>query len=215
MSGASVAPSAPRTAATRPGRGRPRDPEVEARIAVAALAIYGEQGWAGFNFETVARAAEVSRDSLYRRWDDRRALLVHAIGQLAPAPAPPDGLDLRETLLGMARGSLERYLAPGGRALLRLYVEAPQDPELLDLFHREVITPAVLRTRQIVRDAIAAGQLPTGSSPTAITDAVFGAVLMHVLVTPAELRPRMLEHAERHLSEVVDLILRGARTTER
>lgn len=195
-------------------RGRPRDPEVEARIATAALAIYGDQGWAGFNFETVARAAEVSRDSLYRRWSDRRALLVHAIARIRPAPdpahGPADGRPLREILHRMALASLRRYLGPGGHALLRLYVEASQDPELLDLFHREVITPAVLRARQLVRDAIAVGQLPAETSPTAIIDAVFGAVLVHVLVTPAELRPKMIERAAEHLAEVVDITLRGA-----
>jgi AcrR family transcriptional regulator len=184
---------------------------VEARIATAALAIYGDHGWAGFNFETVARAAEVSRDSLYRRWSGRRDLLVHAIGRTHPAaPMNLDGLDLRETLLRMAIGSLRRYLAPGGLALLRLYVEAPQDPELLALFQQEVVTPAVLYARQAIRDAITAGQLPAGASATAITDAVFGAVLIHILVTPAELRPKMVERAEAHLTEVVDLTLRGA-----
>lgn len=196
--------------ADRAPRGRPRDPGVEERIAAAALTIYGDHGWAGFNFESVARAADVSRDSLYRRWNDRRALLVDAIGRVQPAPAPRDGLSLRDALLHAALSSLERYLAPGGHALLRLYVEAPQDPELLDLFHREVITPAVLRARQLVRDAITAGALPADASPTAIIDGVFGAVLLHVLVTPTELRPKMVEQAQRYVTDVVDMTLRGA-----
>ncbi|MFG1927352.1 TetR/AcrR family transcriptional regulator C-terminal ligand-binding domain-containing protein [Cryptosporangium sp. NPDC048952] len=195
---------------TRATRGRPRDPGVEHRIAAAALTIYGEVGWAGFNFESVARAADVSRDSLYRRWNDRRALLVDAIGRVQPAPAPIDGLSLRDALLQAASSSLARYLAPGGHALIRLYVEAPQDPELLALFHREVITPAVLSARQLVRDAVAAGQLPADASPTAIIDSVFGAVLLHVLVTPVELRPRMIEQAQHYVADVVDMTLRGA-----
>ncbi|MFI5956017.1 TetR/AcrR family transcriptional regulator [Cryptosporangium sp. NPDC051539] len=194
----------------RTARGRPRNPEVENRIATAALAIYGDHGWAGFNFEAVARAADVSRDSLYRRWKDRRALLVDAIARVEPAPTSVDGLSLRDTLLRTALSSLERYLAPGGNALLRLYVEAPQDPELLELFHREVITPAVRRTRQLVRDAVDAGSLPAEANPTAIIDSVFGAVLMHVLATPAELRPKMVEQAEQYVTDVVDMTLRGA-----
>jgi AcrR family transcriptional regulator len=199
-----------RTTARRSTRGRPRDPEVEARIAAAALTIYGDHGWAGFNFESVARAADVSRDSLYRRWTDRRALLIDAIGRVEPAPAPVEGLSLREVLLRAAHSSLERYLAPGGHALLRLYIEAPRDPELLDLFHREVITPAVRQARRLVRDAIDAGALPASASPTAIIDGVFGAVLLHVLVTPTELRPKMIEQAQQYVTDVVDMTLRGA-----
>jgi AcrR family transcriptional regulator len=200
-----------KAAPSRTQRGRPRDPEVENRIAAAALAIYGEQGWAGFNFETVARAAEVSRDSLYRRWSDRRQLLVHAIGRLGRPDAPPaDEVDLRTELRRMAILSLRRYLAPGGLALLRLYVEAAQDPELLALFQKEVVAPAVQHARQTVRDAVAAGRLRPDTSATALIDAIFGAVLIHILVTPVELRPRMLERAEDHLTKVVDLTLRGA-----
>lgn len=195
---------------TRTTRGRPRDPGVEERIAAAALTIYGDHGWAGFNFESVARAADVSRDSLYRRWKDRRALLVDAIGRVQPAPKAVDGLSLRDALLQGALSSLERYLAPGGHALIRLYVEAPQDPELLALFHREVITPAVHAARRLVRDAIAAGRLPADASPTAIIDGVFGAVLLHVLVTPPELRPKMIGRARQYVTEVVDMTLRGA-----
>jgi AcrR family transcriptional regulator len=184
---------------------------VENRIAAAALAIYGEQGWAGFNFESVARAAEVSRDSLYRRWSDRRALLVHALGRVhQDAPALQTEPDLREALRQMAVLSLRRYLAPGGLALLRLYVEASQDPELLALFQREVVAPAVQHARQTVRDAVDAGLLDPDTSATAIIDAIFGAVLIHILVTPAERRPRMLERAEDHLTKVVDMTLRGA-----
>ena len=42
----------------QPGRpGRPRDPSLEPRVVAAALAVYAENGWSGFNFEAVARRA--------------------------------------------------------------------------------------------------------------------------------------------------------------
>src|ERR1700759_5494534 len=48
--------STPADGETR-GPGRPRDPNLEARVFAAALAIYAEAGWSGFSFEAVARSA--------------------------------------------------------------------------------------------------------------------------------------------------------------
>ncbi|MDQ4116617.1 MAG: TetR family transcriptional regulator, partial [Actinomycetota bacterium] len=36
--------------------GRPRDPEVDRRIADAAVDLFGRTGWSGFSMDAVARA---------------------------------------------------------------------------------------------------------------------------------------------------------------
>ena len=38
------------------GRGRPADPDIERRVIAAALAVYGEVGWAGFTLDRVDMA---------------------------------------------------------------------------------------------------------------------------------------------------------------
>jgi hypothetical protein len=45
--------------ATHVTPGRPRDPEVDRRIAQAALDLFADAGWAGFAMETVARRAGI------------------------------------------------------------------------------------------------------------------------------------------------------------
>src|SRR5579871_5264860 len=59
--------------------GRPRDPDVDRRIAQAALDLFGDAGWAGFAMEAVARRAGVGKASLYLRWSSKEALLVDAL----------------------------------------------------------------------------------------------------------------------------------------
>jgi hypothetical protein len=54
-----------------------------------------------------------------------------------------------------------------------------------------------------------AGQLPAATSSTAVLDAIFGGVVMHLLATPPELRDKMLAGAHGYLVDLVDLVLRG------
>src|SRR3569623_771660 len=70
MAAMSTTPSAP---------GRPRDPEVDRRIAEAALDVFGDAGWAGFAMEAVAKRAGVGKASLYLRWSNMEALLTDAL----------------------------------------------------------------------------------------------------------------------------------------
>lgn len=65
--------------ATHVTPGRPRDPEVDRRIAQAALDLFADAGWAGFAMETVARRAGVGKASLYLRWSTKEALLTDAV----------------------------------------------------------------------------------------------------------------------------------------
>ena len=65
----------------RAGRGRPRNPAIEIKIMEAALRLYGQAGWQGFNLDGVARGANVSKDALYRRWKSRESLLDATLRQ--------------------------------------------------------------------------------------------------------------------------------------
>ena len=59
--------------------GRPRNPEVDRRIADAAMEVFGELGWEGFTVEGVAKRAGVGKASIYLRWPTKEALLVDAV----------------------------------------------------------------------------------------------------------------------------------------
>jgi AcrR family transcriptional regulator len=191
-------------------RGRPRDASVDARILTEARAVYAERGWAGFNFDVVAQQAKVSKDAMYRRYSTKQDLLLAALERwIVPRPPNPPVDDIREYLVAFAEAYFETYAAASGMASLRIFVEAPQNPELLEAYHRETSAPAVVQVKGVVRRAMGAGQLPAARSPTPIIDAILGGVVMHVLATPPEHRRRMVAGAPTYLRELVDLVLRG------
>src|SRR3712207_5859861 len=90
-----------------PAPGRPRDPDVDRRVATAAVELYGEVGWAGFNIDAVARRAGVGKTSVYLRWSNRLDLLVDALRTRVADVAQVDSGDVRTDLVLLARQFLD------------------------------------------------------------------------------------------------------------
>lgn len=206
----------------RRGPGRPRDPQLEERALQATLQVFGEKGWTGFTIEEVSARARVGKSSIYLRWKDKETLLAAALRntQQAPEVVPePDGAEvtdvvvppmpLREYLIEHAMRRANLYLGPHGLAMLRLYVEARAFPEVFAEIRREAITEFVLDERRRVEAAIREGDLTPDASPVQILDAIEGAVLMHVLVTPPHLVDRVQRNLPDYIEKMVDNQLRA------
>ncbi|MEU6778714.1 TetR/AcrR family transcriptional regulator [Nonomuraea angiospora] len=190
------------------GRGRPPDPDLEARVHAAALELYGEVGWAGFSFDVLARRARVGKAALYNRWGSKEKLIVDALtAGLQQDPFDTQSGSLRTQLIRMATGTLNGYLTPRGLVYLRAQVEARVYPELfgqaLEGFQRERIKVG----RAIVLNAIARGELPPGTSPALVLDAVAGMLTNHFLSTPISQMPALIARTDKYVEETVDFVL--------
>jgi AcrR family transcriptional regulator len=189
--------------------GRPRDPAVDARILRAAIEVFGDEGWARFNIDAVARRAGVGKASVYLRWPNKEALLATALaGQLTAVTDINTG-SVRDDLIRMATQLMDSYLGEAGPARIRLLVQAESVPGVRERI-AEIQRAQVLAARAIVRRGIARGELRTGTSVTHLLDAVCGGVLSHVLATPPHLRRPMTEGARRYVAEFVDFVLSAA-----
>jgi len=100
--------------------GRPRDPQVDRRITRAAVALFGETGWAGFSVEAVARRAGVGKASIYLRWPTKEQLLTHALATRVANVADADTGTLRGDLVHLARQLLELHVGDGYQAVFTL-----------------------------------------------------------------------------------------------
>jgi AcrR family transcriptional regulator len=86
-------------AGSSPARGRPRDPDLEARVLTSALQLIAELGLEAATMDAIAERSGVARATLFRRWTNRDALIEaairHAIGR-QPIGATGDlELDIR------------------------------------------------------------------------------------------------------------------------
>jgi AcrR family transcriptional regulator len=188
------------TPVTPAAPGRPRDPEVDRRIAQAALDLFAESGWAGFAMETVARRAGVGKASLYLRWSSKEAMLADAVTLRLARAADVDTGTLRGDLVELATQMLDVYGGETGRAALRLGLEAAAIPGVAE--HYEDMRQAqITAARAIVRRGIDRGELAADTPVTLLLDTLVGGAMVHVMAARppkhAELTARTGDHAAR------------------
>lgn len=193
-------------------QGRPRDPELERRVAQAALTVFGEVGWRGFTIDAVARAAGVGKASIYLRWDDKQSLLIDALTNRLGHVADVDTGTLRGDLVALARQMLETYLGDTGRAALRLGHEARAIPELAE--HFDALRRAqTMAARAMVRRGITRGEIDPDTSVTLLLDCLVGGATNHVLSTPPELEAQLAGNVEGFAEDLVAFLLRAVTRT--
>jgi AcrR family transcriptional regulator len=192
--------------ATPAGPGRPRDPEVDRRIAQAALDVFGDTGWAGFAMETVARRAAVGKASLYLRWSSKEALLSEALVAGLPRISDVDTGTLHGDLVELATQILDLYTGPSSRAAMRLAFEADAIPGIAAQYEA-LRTSQIRAARAIVRRGIQRGELPADASITLLLDTLVGGALMHALSTPPGKQAALAENTAGQARRLVDFLL--------
>jgi AcrR family transcriptional regulator len=191
--------------------GRPRDPEVDRRIAQAALDLFAEAGWAGFAMEAVARRAGVGKASLYLRWSTKEALLTDAVTVRLARVADVDTGTLHGDLVELATQVLDIYVGDTGRASLRLGLEAAAIPGVAE--HYEAMRRAqTLAARAIVRRGIDRGEVAADTSVTLLLDTLVGGAMMHAMSTPPDRRADLARNISAHAERLVDFLMRAVTT---
>jgi AcrR family transcriptional regulator len=165
---------------TRPGG---RSARVRAVVLSATLEELAERGYEGLSFEAVATRAGVNKTTVYRRWPDRPALVLEAMLERSSATVqPPDTGSLRNDLLALAGAIATNLSSPQVLAILRTLVAASHEPAIA------AAARLYWRTRfdlvaQVVNRGIERGELPAGSPPDMIIEALIGPLYLRALVT--------------------------------
>ncbi|MEB3070658.1 TetR/AcrR family transcriptional regulator [[Mycobacterium] vasticus] len=193
--------------------GRRRDPTIDDRLRRTARALYAREGWAGFHFDGVAKAAGVSKDAVYRRYSDAQSLLIDALSdQVVPALA--DDRPVEEALVAFACDTFTYFASGDGNANLRVHVDAVQYPNVLQQYRTRVVEPQLAQAVSVLERAREQGRLGPDVSCRAVVEALGGAVIVHALASAPWLSAtgdcEVLDSATvRLLSEFVQQILYG------
>ncbi len=190
-------------------RGRPRNEGAEDKILDAALAEYGEHGWAGFTVDGLARRAGVGKSTVYLRWPDKDAVLTEAVSSRAKRLAPDDTGSLRgdlETLVGRV---LRHFHSPAGWATIRVVFDAASSPDRLGDFSETVTAAHSFSVDQIWERAVARGEISVEVPSDLISEIVFGAAIVNALTERLDHRTDTEAELVRHTTLVTDLVIAG------
>ncbi|MBS2961582.1 TetR/AcrR family transcriptional regulator [Actinocrinis puniceicyclus] len=183
--------------------GRPRSEIVRRAILDTTVRLTMRDGYQALTIKGVAQEAGVGRQTIYRWWPAKGALVLEAIGELAeraarPAPTGDAVRDLRALL----RASF-RLVPAAGSAISGMMAEAQHDPEFAQVLQQGLLAPRRALVREILARGQRDGQLGHETDLDLAVDLVWGTMWYRTLSGHAPVD----EHLAEELADVVVKLL--------
>jgi AcrR family transcriptional regulator len=176
------------------------------RALAAAAAILRRDGYPRLTMERVAADSGVAKTTLYRRWPSKAALCMDLYLEVAGRElGDPDTGDVARDLKAIANAVVHlQTRTVAGPAFIGLIAEAQVNPATRSAFLAEFADRRRRVTRQVLKRAIARGELRRGTDIDLVIDAIGGATTFRLLQRHAPLTTSFT-------AAVVDLVLDGCR----
>ena len=199
-------------------RGRPTQAEarkLHQKLRRAGVSTFLKHGYDGTTMDAIARAAGITRRTLYSRYPNKRAVFLDVIPWALSlriergSSQEPNDDDLPAALATIARGALARALDPDTVRLTRIAMnESARFPEFAASAHSMTWSPRQREVMDLLRHHQEAGTIAVDDLE--VTAGHFLAMIEHL---PARLADfgvyRAPQEEERHLHHAVNLFLRG------
>lgn len=192
----------------------PRNPDPRRRsersrraILDAARALVAETGYPRLTIEAVAARAGVGKQTIYRWWPSKGALLLDAVLALSQTAEGditlPDTGDIEADLKTLMRATAAEFATPAFEAPLRaLNNEVAADPELAAAYRRQVAEPVEEATLERLRSAQRAGQIAADADLGLLLDLLYAPLYRRWLLHEGPLTPD-------YTDALVDAVLRA------
>jgi AcrR family transcriptional regulator len=139
--------------------GRPRSARADEAIIEAVLDLMADGTTVeALSMEAVAARAGVGKATIYRRWPNKEALIVDAIGALKGPLPELTGESIRADLLALLSSTIKVRASRAGRIMPCLIPELQRNPELHRQYQR-IAEPRREQMREVLRRGVAEGQL--------------------------------------------------------
>lgn len=184
-----------------------RSDRARTSILEASTALVSEVGYGRLTIEAIAARAGVGKQTIYRWWPSKGAVVFDAIlaANAGPdgGPALPDTGDVSADLRTLLRATVAELQDPAADTLQRaVTAEIQQDEPLARELVGRLLRPQLDATAARLRAAQVAGQLATGADVDIATELLFGPVFHRWL-----LRTGPLDDA--YADRLVDQVLAG------
>jgi AcrR family transcriptional regulator len=179
-----------------------RSQRVVSAVLAAAAEELARRGYVAFQIEEVARAAEVNRTSIYRRWPTKAQLVEAALREISPfrhSQVQPG--DLKRDLFAMLVQVVRWLRTTQGQSLRRMIELDAHEPELAQIvkaLREESLAP----WDHAINQAKLRGELAHHVDARLLTQMILSPVVMRI-----ELGERV---DTRTLSTIVAIVVNGA-----
>ncbi|MGH3765773.1 MAG: TetR/AcrR family transcriptional regulator [Pseudonocardiaceae bacterium] len=184
----------------RPHTGRRRNDAARQAILDAAAHLLAQPDGLAVTVESIAAAAGVGKQTIYRWWPSKGAVLLEAMTERArqTASIPDTGVLLRD-LETFFTATFRGVGSPPAAALLRaVMAEAQRDPHVAHLL-REFTRGRRQALREILDRGRDRGELPSGADLELIVDQAYGVLWYRLMVGHAPLTADLAARLARSL----------------
>ncbi|MFY1616938.1 TetR/AcrR family transcriptional regulator [Micromonospora sp. WMMD736] len=189
-----------------PNRAR-RNETSRRAILTAAFELLQETGYAKVSIEGIATRAGVGKQTIYRWWPSKGAVIFDAFLMLSEGaegepPTLPDTGDLAADLTAVLRDTVVEMNDPRYEQPMRaLATEIAHDPELAAVYAERLDGPLKEAKRQRLRSAQRAGQLAEDVDLDVAVDLIWGPLFSRWLQRSG---PLTAGYADRVVSTALD-----------
>lgn len=165
-------------------RGRPRNTDVDDAVMRATITRLTEDGYTKMSLADIAADAGTTRPTLYRRWPDKRALVVAVLKHLQQYQMSqcPD-IDVTSMRAYDAVTAMMDWLNVGAGGAVQpgffhnLLAEGRHTSELLDLYREYFIEPRLHRLHEVLTALQQRGDILASVDIDDVVTALFGAAV--------------------------------------
>jgi AcrR family transcriptional regulator len=166
-------------------RGRRRSERSHEAILAATRQLLVERSYRDLTIEGIAARAGVGKQTIYRWWPSKAALVLEAYLTGAQAVAPPEA---QATTLEDVRAVLGWLIAvlaepTGGHVVAGLVGDLQHDPDLAEGFHRDVVPARREAMLAALERGRARGEIRADADLELAVDALHGAVFYRLLLS--------------------------------
>jgi AcrR family transcriptional regulator len=189
---------------SKPPDPKRRSPRAHEAILRATRELLSEIGFARLTVEGIAAKAGVGKQTIYRWWPSKGAVVFDAMldgaGATAAERTLPDTGDIDRDLRVLLRGTVEELVDPDTERLQRtITAEIQHDPALAKELVDRLLAPQMKATSDRLRAAQEAGQLSADVDPDLAAELLFGPVLHRWLLRTAPLDHGFADQVVEHL----------------
>ncbi|BEL10219.1 TetR/AcrR family transcriptional regulator [Actinoplanes sichuanensis] len=169
--------------------------DITVAIRNAVMTELAEVGYGRLSIEAVARRAGVGKTAIYRRWSNKLEMVMEIISDVAErkVPLPDTGSfagDL-SLLLMIVSTALRHRMA--SQIIPDLMAEAARNPQIAETLQRALRTHQQAVGEKLIGQAVARGELPTGTDPAVAVDLILGPLYWRLAVAREPIEEDYLE----------------------
>lgn len=184
--------------------GRPRNEESRKRILASTLEMLRTEPLQAITIEGIARAAGVSKTTIYRWWESKASIVIDAFMEyhIVKTPMRRD-LSPGEAIMDHMRHLAEQYSGWPGRVVAQILGEAQSDPSVGREFRERFHYGRRAIVREVLDEWRKSGDIDPATDVEMLMDAIYAPIYMRLIIGHAPLDDAFITEYQAFMNDLL------------